>query len=246
MSGSGGCSIIQGNLHSGVRRDESRRDAKCTQMPERSERARCQSRMSQSETRSRSRRTGTPTWTCDRFPNSSRPIPPARVNIPLLHHDAATGQMTPNPEFLEVMQANFPPDAKLLIGCQVGARSAQAAQILASAGFTDVTNVVGRLRRRARPDDRVVRAEGWVQAGLPVEPAAAPGATIRRSARAGGKGNAIDGDRALFSQLGAAARVGRDRSLVRPFEWGARLARTARRPRRRERGIRSSAGPTRP
>ena len=41
------------------------------------------------------------------------------------------------------MQANFANDAKLLIGCQVGGRSTQAAQMLASHGYQHVVNVRG-------------------------------------------------------------------------------------------------------
>src|SRR5918997_1398976 len=66
--------------------------------------------------------------------------PAGAVNVPLLHRDERTGQMVPNREFLSVMQANFPPDAKLLLGCQMGGRSAQATQMLEGAGYKDVSN----------------------------------------------------------------------------------------------------------
>ena len=113
--------------------------------------------------------------------------PAGAVNVPLLHRDQRTGQMMPNREFLDVMRANFPSDAKLLIGCQVGARSAQAAQILTLAGFTDVFNVARRLRRRARPDDRRVRAEGWVQAACRRR-LGSPRATVRATCTQASKG----------------------------------------------------------
>lgn len=93
--------------------------------------------------------------------------PAGAVNVPLLHCDDRTGQMAPNRDFLAIMQANFPTDAKLLIGCQVGGRSVQAAQLLASIGYTDVTNVLGGYGG--------ARDEGWTQAGLPVETEATPG-----------------------------------------------------------------------
>ena len=54
-----------------------------------------------------------------------------------------------NREFLDVMRANFASDAKLLIGCQAGGRSAQAAETLVLAGFNDVANVLGGFERRA-------------------------------------------------------------------------------------------------
>lgn len=95
--------------------------------------------------------------------------PAGAVNVPLLNRDPRTGQMSPNPEFLKVMQANFPPDAKLLIGCQVGGRSAQAAQLLAQSGYDEVSNVLGGY-------GGAPTAEGWSRAGLPVE-TEAPGRT---------------------------------------------------------------------
>ena len=55
----------------------------------------------------------------------------------------ARARWRPNPEFLSVMHANYPPGTKLLMGCQMGGRSAQAAQILAAAGYQNVSNVRG-------------------------------------------------------------------------------------------------------
>jgi rhodanese-related sulfurtransferase len=69
--------------------------------------------------------------------------PAGAVNIPLIDRDPRTGQMMPNPDFMQVMQANYPADTKLLIGCQVGGRSMRAAQMLEAFGFSDVTNVKG-------------------------------------------------------------------------------------------------------
>lgn len=100
-------------------------------------------------------------------PEFAQGHPAGSVNVPLLHRDDGTGQMAPNRDFLGVIQASFPPDAKLLIGCQVGGRSAQAAQLLASVGYTDLTNVLGGYGG--------ARDEGWTQAGLPVETESRPG-----------------------------------------------------------------------
>ena len=71
--------------------------------------------------------------------------------------------MRPNGEFLAVVRANFPPDTPIVIGCQMGGRSAKAAEILANAGYHDVTNVLGGYG--GAPQFGHV---GWVQAGLPV------------------------------------------------------------------------------
>jgi rhodanese-related sulfurtransferase len=103
------------------------------------------------------------------IPEFEQGHPAGAVNVPLLHRDGHTGQMMPNREFLDVMRANFPSDAKLLIGCQVGGRSAHAAEALVLAGFNAVANVVGGFGGARDPMTGAVRAEGWTQAALPVE-----------------------------------------------------------------------------
>ena len=95
--------------------------------------------------------------------------PEGAHNVPLLHLNSETRQMQPNPEFLAVMQANYPSDAKLLIGCQVGGRSSRAAQVLAGAGYETVVNVKGGFGGYRDPATGQVLDEGWVSAGLPVE-----------------------------------------------------------------------------
>src|SRR3954462_10848099 len=101
--------------------------------------------------------------------------PEQAVNVPLFHRDAHSGQMMPNREFLDVMRANFASDAKLMIGCQAGVRSAQAAEMLVLAGFGHVLNVTGGFGGARDPMTGAVRAEGWLQAALPVETAAIDG-----------------------------------------------------------------------
>ena len=110
------------------------------------------------------------TSTCARSPSSSRGIPPGAFNVPLLHLDPATGQMRPNPEFLPVVQANFPPDTPLVIGCKMGGRSQQACEMLVERrlpGRRPTCSAASAARRRWG-------TPGWVQAGLPVETAADP------------------------------------------------------------------------
>ena len=93
--------------------------------------------------------------------------PEGAYNIPLLHMDAATGMMRPNPEFLAVVRAAFPPETQLVVGCKMGGRSAQACEILASAGYRDLANVLGGFGGAPQYGHA-----GWVQAGLPIESAA--------------------------------------------------------------------------
>ena len=76
-------------------------------------------------------------------PEYDKGHPVGAHNVPLLHYDVASGGMVPNPDFLRIMQASYSTDAKLLVGCQMGGRSSQAVQILASAGYTDLSNVMG-------------------------------------------------------------------------------------------------------
>lgn len=90
--------------------------------------------------------------------------PEGAFNVPLLHFDPQTRQMKPNPEFVSVVKGNVAPDAKLVIGCQVGGRSQQACEVLSNAGFQDVANVLGGYGGAPQ-----MGHAGWVQAGLPVE-----------------------------------------------------------------------------
>ena len=109
-------------------------------------------------------------------PEFAQGHPAAAVHIPLADVDPDSGQMQPNPDFIRVMQATFAPDAKLLIGCQVGGRSMRAAQMLEAFGFSDVSNVRGGFGGARDPMGRVVDP-GWVSSGLPVEEEATPGAS---------------------------------------------------------------------
>lgn len=93
--------------------------------------------------------------------------PEGAVNVPLLEHDDS-GQMAQNPDFVRVMKASFPPDAKLLIGCQAGMRSLKASQMLETFGFTDVTNVRGGFGGGRSPSGMGMDP-GWASSNLPVE-----------------------------------------------------------------------------
>jgi rhodanese-related sulfurtransferase len=93
--------------------------------------------------------------------------PEGAVNVPLMERDDS-GQMAPNPDFVRVMRANFPADARILVGCQVGGRSSRAAQMLESFGYTDVTNVRGGFGGMKDPSGRTIDP-GWAESDLPVE-----------------------------------------------------------------------------
>src|SRR5215218_7892089 len=64
--------------------------------------------------------------------------PTGAYNVPLL--DMGPGGMAPNPDFLAVMEKSFPRDAKLIVGCKAGGRSAKAAAVLEQAGYTSLVD----------------------------------------------------------------------------------------------------------
>lgn len=92
--------------------------------------------------------------------------PAGAYNVPIFHRQPAG--MSPNPDFLRVVEANFPPETKLLVGCQSGQRSLRAAEALVAAGFTCVANVRGGFGGARDQFGRVVE-KGWLESGLPVE-----------------------------------------------------------------------------
>jgi rhodanese-related sulfurtransferase len=85
--------------------------------------------------------------------------PEGAYNIPLLH--MGPQGMSPNPDFLDVVQTTFAKDAKLVIGCKAGGRSLRAATLLISSGFTNVVD------QRAGFEGAPGEA-GWRPRGLPV------------------------------------------------------------------------------
>lgn len=98
--------------------------------------------------------------------------PAGAYNVPLMHSQG--GAMTPNPDFVAVMNAAFPKDARLVLGCRSGQRSMRAAEALINDGFT------GIVEQRAGfdgPRDAfgAVVEKGWSPAGLPVAQQAEPG-----------------------------------------------------------------------
>lgn len=104
--------------------------------------------------------------------------PAGAVNVPLLEPDEDTGQMAPNPDFVRVMQANFPRDSRLLVGCMVGGRSMRAAQMLEAFGYGDVTNVRGGYGGARDPVGRPIDP-GWAESDLPVEAGEPDGRAFR-------------------------------------------------------------------
>lgn len=97
--------------------------------------------------------------------------PEGAYNVPILH--MGPRGMSPNPEFLDVMQRNFAKDSKLVVGCKSGGRSLQAAGLLVSSGFTNVVDQRAGFDGAAGPTG--APEPGWRPKGLPVSTQASAG-----------------------------------------------------------------------
>lgn len=91
---------------------------------------------------------------------------PGAFNVPLMHR--GPGGMSPNAEFLSVMQQAFGTGEKLVVGCQAGARSKKAVDQLAAAGFSNLAEMSAGWGGSRDAFGRPV--PGWAAQGLPVEP----------------------------------------------------------------------------
>ena len=100
--------------------------------------------------------------------------PTGAYNVPLMN--MGPGGMTPNADFLAVMET-FPRDAKLVVGCKAGGRSARAASMLESAGYTSVVDQRAGFEGAPDPSTGRIGEPGWRPAGLPVTTEAGPGRT---------------------------------------------------------------------
>ncbi len=90
--------------------------------------------------------------------------PAGAYNIPIAHPTAAG--MQPNPDFLRAMEARFPRDARLVVGCLSGGRSARACSTLEQSGYTDLVDQ--RAGWGGAKDSYGRLSEpGWSAAGLP-------------------------------------------------------------------------------
>ncbi|HEV8724538.1 MAG TPA: rhodanese-like domain-containing protein [Candidatus Binatia bacterium] len=92
--------------------------------------------------------------------------PQGAVNIPVAFPDPARGMMM-NENFVRVVEANFPREKNIIVGCQAGPRSNAAAGLLQQAGYQDVSNMLGGFGGMRDPMGTVI-APGWASSGLPV------------------------------------------------------------------------------
>jgi len=92
---------------------------------------------------------------------------PGSVNIPLLHLDTATMQMTPNTEFMKQVHESFAPEKSLVVGCLSGMRSQRACEMLHESGYTGLANMRGGLDGARDGGGRILEP-GWLQERLPI------------------------------------------------------------------------------
>lgn len=93
--------------------------------------------------------------------------PAGAINIPLMHFKPGFG-MTPNPDFVQEVDAQIPKEARVIVGCKSGGRSAKACEVMAQMGYTDVTNMRGGFSGATDQMGRFLEP-GWSMLGLPVE-----------------------------------------------------------------------------
>lgn len=98
--------------------------------------------------------------------------PAGAYNVPLMH--AGPGGMRPNPDFARVVEASFPTDTKLVVGCKSGGRSLRAAEMLLGSGFSDIVDMRGGFDGERTPTGQV-RVPGWKANQLPVSSSPEPG-----------------------------------------------------------------------
>ena len=98
--------------------------------------------------------------------------PTGAMNIPLLHHQ--NGMMVPNDAFQPMVEKHVPKDCKVLVGCKMGGRSAQAAAFMEALGYTQVLDVRAGFLGEQDMMGRI-SCPGWVDEGLPVSKEAEPG-----------------------------------------------------------------------
>lgn len=98
--------------------------------------------------------------------------PPGAYNVPLQH--LTPRGMEPNPDFLAEVEANFPKDHGIVVGCRSGVRSLRAAETMAAAGFRRVVDLRPGYAGRSSAFGQVLE-KGWAGAGLPIATEPEPG-----------------------------------------------------------------------
>ena len=93
---------------------------------------------------------------------------PGAWNIPVFVRDDASNGWTTNDRFLHVVKANLSSDARLVVGCRSGKRSARAVQLMRQAGFTHLINMAGGFVG-AKDEAGGVAVPGWSMLKYPTQ-----------------------------------------------------------------------------
>lgn len=94
--------------------------------------------------------------------------PAGAFNVPLEELQPALGGLVPNPGFVDAMVRRFGRQARLIVGCQMGIRSARAARVLAEAGFLHVVEQRAGWDGAKDGAGRLLEP-GWARQDLPSE-----------------------------------------------------------------------------
>jgi rhodanese-related sulfurtransferase len=95
--------------------------------------------------------------------------PPKAINIPVVLPSPHSRQMVPNPDFMSIVERHVPKGKQVILGCKMGVRSQIAAELLDSAGYTDVSNMQGGFAGARNRLTGEMAVPGWLQLDLPVE-----------------------------------------------------------------------------
>ena len=87
------------------------------------------------------------------------------INIPIMHFTPGAG-MSPNQDFTAVVEGALPKDAKLVVGCKSGGRSARACEIMSQMGFSNLANIRGGFVGAMDNAGRLIEP-GWSMLNLP-------------------------------------------------------------------------------
>jgi rhodanese-related sulfurtransferase len=98
--------------------------------------------------------------------------PTGAYNVPIVIESPIGYGLVPNQEFLDVVRANFAPDAAIVVGCRTSGRSAHAQQVLAAHGYRNVVLNQGGFEAARGPGGM---EPGWARCGLPVSVEPEPG-----------------------------------------------------------------------
>lgn len=94
--------------------------------------------------------------------------PPGAYNVPVGFFEPPRRDPILNDLFSRICEMQFAKTTRLLVGCQSGARSIRAAEILQALGYSDVTNVDGGFGGRRDAHGKTIE-RGWIEYGFPIE-----------------------------------------------------------------------------